>query len=360
MIFIGLGILLFLVLFGIKYTKPKTFFEDNMSPEKTSSMNGLFVMIVFFSHIKNYFVDMNVYDKAFYSLPIIFTQLIVVSFLFYSGYGMMESTKKKGFTYIQSIPKKRFPKLFIDFAIAILLFIITNLCLGKTLDLKNTLLAFTGWTAIGNSNWYIFAIFCFYIIMYLSFLICKNKSNVWAVTVTTILSIGFIIGISFVKQGYWYNTFLCLPFGMWFSLCKEKILAFFKRKYYNYLIVSFLTLTAFVLLYIFVPGDPFVFNVTSILFAMLLVLGTLKLSIHNKILNWLGKYTFWIYILQRIPMNVLKQVGLPQINNYLYFFVCLIITILLAILFKYLSSLIEKLIWRKGKPKIEAQPTEKA
>ena len=226
MIFIGLGILLFLVLFGIKYAKPKTFFEDNMSPDKTSSMNGLFVMIVFFSHMKSYFVDMNVYDGAFYSLPIIFTQLIVVSFLFYSGYGMMESTKKKGFSYIRSIPQKRFPKLFIDFAIAIVLFIITNLCLGKTLDLKNTLLSFTGWTAIGNSNWYIFAILCFYIIMYLSFLICKNKSNIWAVTVTTILSICFIIGISFVKQGYWYNTFLCLPFGMWFSLYKEKVLAY--------------------------------------------------------------------------------------------------------------------------------------
>ena len=350
MIFVAIPIIAFLILFGIKYKKPKNFFEDNMSPAKTTSINGLFVMIVIFQHFKQY-ITWDAYDKAYYSIALFTTQLIVVSFLFFSGYGMMESTKKKGFSYIQSIPKKRFPKLFIDFVIAILLFLIMNLCIGKNYTWQRYLLSLTGWISVGNSNWYMFAVFCFYIIMYLSFLICKKRSNLCAVIVTTILSIGYIVGMHFCQPAWYYDTFICLPAGMFFSLYKDKILAFFKSKYYAYIIISFAVLASFVVLFIFCRDNPFVFNIISILFALLLYLTTLKLSIHNCVLNWLGKYTFWIYILQRIPMIVLKQVGLASVNKFLYFFVCLAATLVLAVVMKFVSGKIENLIWRKPKPK---------
>ena len=43
--------------------------------------------------------------------------LMVTMFLFYSGYGVFESIKKKKEKYINTIPKRRFLKTLINFAI---------------------------------------------------------------------------------------------------------------------------------------------------------------------------------------------------------------------------------------------------
>ncbi len=350
MIFITIPIIIFLLTYRIKIAEPDSYFKDNMSIEKTTSINGLFVALVFFSHFKGYIANLNSYDKAFYSLPIIFTQLIVVTFLFYSGYGMMESIKSKGNAYIRTIPQKRFPKLFIDFAIAIVMYIIVNLILGRHMDLKNVLLAFTGWTSILNSNWYIFAIFSFYIIMYLSFTLTRKKPYIVGVFLTMILSVVFVYQLSNVKESWYYDTFMVLSFGMLFSLVKDKIYNFLKKdKPWNYIVTLFITLLSFVVLFKYCKNNAYVFNIISIIFAFLIYLITLKVSFNNKILNWIGKHTFWIYVLQRIPMIIFRHVGLAKFNTYLYFAVCVAVTLLLSVIFKFISTKIEHLIWRKPK-----------
>ena len=67
--------------------------------------------------------------------------------------------------------KKPYQRFIIVAAGAIL-----NLILGKHFTLSNFLLSLIGWDSIGNSSWYIFAIFSFYIIFIISFSIMKNKS----------------------------------------------------------------------------------------------------------------------------------------------------------------------------------------
>ena len=65
----------------------------------------------------------------------------------------------------------------IHFDIAVALFLICDIILGKHYDLKTVLLAFTGWTSIGNSNWYIFAVIILYFIVLLSFTVFKKKQD---------------------------------------------------------------------------------------------------------------------------------------------------------------------------------------
>lgn len=76
----------------------------------------------------------------------------------------MESLKAKGYQYAHTVITRRFPKLLLFFDVAVLLFLVTNLILGKCPGLKQVLLSFTGWDSIGNSNWYMFIIFCMYIL----------------------------------------------------------------------------------------------------------------------------------------------------------------------------------------------------
>ena len=350
MIFVVVPILLFLIFYKIKIRKLEANNFDCLSKEQTSSINGIFVLIVFFSHFVSYISNPTIYDSLVDTIPLLGSQLIVVPFLFYSGYGLMESYKQKGTAYIKSIPTKRFLKLFIDFAIAITVFLIVQTIIGNYFSVSQILLSYIGWKGIGNSNWYIFATFCFYFIIFISFIIFR-KNKYLALILTTLLSICYVIILYFVYNGttaYVYNTFLCLPFGMWFSVFKEKIINFLS-KWYIYLISLILLIFSIILTYWLFNYDPFVFNIIAILFALTLFMLTLKFQIQNKILLWLGKYTFWIYILQRIPMIVLKHIGIANFNSFLFLGISFFITILLTYTFNLLSEKISLVIWKKNK-----------
>ena len=350
MIFVVIPILLFLIFYKIKIRKLEPNNFECLSKEQTSSINGIFVLIVFFVHFATYIPSPTVYDSLVNIIPVFGSQLIVVSFLFYSGYGLMESYKAKGTQYIKSIPTKRFLKLFIDFAIAVTLFLIVQTIIGNYFSISQILLSYTGWSGIGNSNWYIFATFCFYFIMFVSFMIFRKNKHL-ALTLTTLLSITYVIVLYFVfnkANQYYYNTFLCLPFGMWFSLYKENIIKFLS-KWHTYLISLILLIVSIVVLFSFYYYSPFVFNITAILFALTLFMLTMKFQIQNKILLWLGKYTFWIFILQRLPMIVFEKIGVANINTFLFAGLTLIATLLLAYVFNLLSEKISNLIWKKPK-----------
>ena len=75
-----------------------------------------------------------------------------------------------------------------------------------------------------------------------------------------------------------------------------------------------------------------------------MVLVTLKVNIGNKMLYFLGKNTFNIYILQRISYLIYDRVGLLQYNIYYYFLASLITTLVLVIIFDKLCKMVCKLI----------------
>ena len=66
----------------------------------------------------------------------------------------------------------------------------------------------------------------------------------------------------------------------------------------------------------------------------------MRVSLNNAVLRWCGKNLFGLYILQRIPMMIFKQVGLASYDVYLYFIACLVVTVVMAWLFeKYVGKL---------------------
>jgi len=60
-------------------------------------------MLIFLSHAEQYFKLDSAYDTAYAAVSEHMGQLVVVMFFFYSGYGMMESVKKKGSSYVSRI-----------------------------------------------------------------------------------------------------------------------------------------------------------------------------------------------------------------------------------------------------------------
>lgn len=322
--------------------------RDYISKNQTLAINGLFTLFVFLSHVSTYIKLEGPLDTSYSAFKSYMLQAVVVPFLFYSGYGIMESIKKKGRDYVKKIPKKRFLRVLLHFDIAVVLYLLVNLAFGKTYSLKHILLSLTGYSSVGNSNWYIFAVLGLYVITFVAFML-SGRSNIIGVVLTTVLSVGFVLGQILLKRDSWcYDTIILFAVGMIFSLVKplaEKILS-------RHGLVYPCAVVAVAAVYLFFykkrSGGIEFYSMWVIMFMALVVLLTMKIKIGNRVLDFFGSHVFSIYILQRIPMIILSKLGLAAESKYVFVILCFVITVLLALAFDKMTSKLDKaLIDRK-------------
>ena len=90
-------ILAMIMFYELKVAGGNEFNREYISPGSTTCINGVFVVLVFLSHICQYIKLDGAFDGPYSVLRTNLGQMVVVTFLFYSGYGIMESIKKKGY-----------------------------------------------------------------------------------------------------------------------------------------------------------------------------------------------------------------------------------------------------------------------
>lgn len=313
--------LLILSSFGLGKT-----IKNPLSREVTSSVNGFFLITVFLSHFMQYCnsYPLSTFDQIHPARYL--GQLIVVMFLFYSGYGIMESIRNKP-DYMTGFIQKRILPTYLDFWVAIILYFVIYIFYQGIPTFKFTLYGFLGWESFGNSNWYIFVILGLYFCSFLSFRFTKNR---W-------LGLILIWGLSFIllvllkhyKANYWISTIFAYPFGMTFSEVYHK---WFSKKTTTKLWKKILLLggitVLFCLVYPIRYKSVLVFELLSILFALVWVVFTHLWKTYSPLYSWIGKNLFPFYIYQRIPMIVLAPLARESI--YLYFLTCIAGTLLLC------------------------------
>lgn len=333
------GSLILVMMFSLNIYKDKGINENYLSKDTTLAIKGIFIMLVFLSHARSY-VDFNfITDTYVIQFLNMVGQLMVTLFLFYSGYGIYESIKRKDMKYVDSLPVNRIGKTFFDFSIAIFLFILLNIFLNKKLVLSNVLLSFTGWSSIGNSNWYMFAIFTLYILTYVSFkLFGKNKFI--SICCMTVLSFGYVYVMSKLKPNVFSNTYLCYMAGMWYSYFKDVINKILNKHMVLYYVLFVVLLGLFIYLYPDRHHHLMYHNAVCIFFSLSVILLSMKITFNSKILIWLGKNLFWIYILQRIPMMILVHYGVADFSPLLFILVSFVVTLFMS---KYMMILSNKL-----------------
>lgn len=329
-------IILLLSLYGISFVK-SGFNQDYLSKEQCNAIKGIFILIVFIRHIWPYLRNFG-YDFSFPGDSIFMWidrwmgQLIVVAFLFYSGYGVMESIKNKGQHYIDDMPRKRIFNTLINYDVAVFAFLVIDLILGVSLDPITTLLAFTGWTSIGNSNWYIFVILVCYLCTWVGFKLGKG----WIAFF--LLAAAYIILLNSKSNLVWYNTIFSFAAGLLFSQYKTQIEMLVQRHYWLFLPICLFAFLA-------VHTYKFTFyglkdNFSSILFAISIVVISMKIKVGNKALIWCGTKLFPLYIYQRIPMIFLSTFDggtFVTQHPFAYVWTCLVITIAIAFLYRSIS-----------------------
>ncbi len=320
----------------------KDFNHEYLNIDTTSCIKGLFVLIVFYSHIASY-VEFSSSNDFFMTKFILFLgQLMVTMFLFYSGYGIYESIKRKKREYIDSFPKNRILKTYVHFVLIVLTYWIVNMIVGIKYEAIDIFLSFLVWHSLGNSNWYIFIILVLYVITYISFKIF-SKSDRKAIMSTWILSIIGIIILKNCRPIYWINTLLCFPLGMTYSHHKEDIDKFlFNNKKYIFTLIALSV--SFCLFRLYAHENLSFYLLMSIAFSLVVVLLTMKINIRNTFLKWFGDRLFLAYILQRLPMIVLRHI---VTNPYLYFGLCFVMMIFLIIIFDMILKKFDKIFFNK-------------
>ena len=338
---------------GISF-KFKDGFEDYMSPSKTGAIKGIFVVIVFFSHVRQYItVPQTGMNAMFYSILVFLGQLMVVMFLFYSGYGISVSVAKKD-GYVKTIPKRRILKVWLDFAIAVTIFFFVSRAIGVKYEIKHFLWSLAGLKTVGNSNWFIFVIIILYILTFIAFAITGGKKHIIAgIVVTTVLSVvaTVVLWHFFDKHYWWYDTVMCYPLGMWYYVTKpyidKKLLGSFDR-WFAAVAASAICFSCLKALLSFFKGSRAVFIPMSFVFAIGIVILSMRVSVNNAVLRWFGSRVFGIYILQRIPMMILRYFGYND-SPIVFTAVCFAITILLAEIFERSTAKLDE--WLHITPK---------
>ena len=349
-LFFGLFVLLCLYKVQLKPKNGESYMTDYMSVEKTMAIKGIFIMLVFFSHFNSYVTFSSPEELEYLKIFKDIGQAMVTLFLFYSGFGVMESIKKKGKAYVNKIPVTRILGTYFRFDIAVVIFIIVGAILGNTYPVSQCLLSFTGWDSVGNSNWYIFAVVIAYLITFISFelgcwLTKKKSANLSYFLSAILVTAGCILYIIILrdfklKKEYWYDTIVCYAFGIWYSLLRDKIEKYINKNLVVYLLFLIGTTAG---TFYFMPNKKMSFAHAEhfmLFFVAFVVILSMRVSFHNKILVWCGKNLFGLYIMQRIPMIIFKSLGVADFNVYVYFVLCVAVTVPVAWLFeKYTGKL---------------------
>ena len=344
-----LAVLLVLICCGISFSGAGSFNQAYLDRKNTAAINGIFVILVVFSHYSQYAGFGGIFDAPYLLLKKHLHQMVVATFLFYSGYGMMEQIRRKGADYVFNIPKKA-GKLLFRFDTAVMLFFLMNLAFGKTFRLRRIVLSLIGWKAVGNSNWYIFDILVLYMLMFFAFGIGEklkirkklSDSRLRKHTDLPALVLFFVLTLCFVyvmmktdKATRWYNTVILLPIGCLYSEFREEIERLVMKNDVTYFMTLLIAVVSYLITYRYrnsfgIEG----YTAWAVCFISLVILATMKIRIYNSILEWFGKHVFSIYILQRLPMILLDRFGLIDEHKYLCLIAAFALTIPLALAFE--------------------------
>lgn len=230
--------LIFLLIIAALYlaSKPKfrLFVERDgmyLSREWTSFVNAFFISLVVCSHslihfetsIRDYY-----YEKITASGIALFGQLMVTTFFFYSGYGIMLSLLNRK-EYTKTLIHTRFSNLSINFVLAVGIYFIAHCILRREIILSDFLGGLYDCSILGNPTWFILMTLLIYVLTYVCFSFHNKKNTNIIIIFFTILLTIIVFFVSKFKPLHWVNTLLCFPAGMFYYLKGESIEKLIKK-----------------------------------------------------------------------------------------------------------------------------------
>lgn len=314
----------------------------------TKMVNGVFIWLVFVRH----FGILGGYsDRSFFMWERCYLgQLIVTTFLFFSGYGLMRSLAKSPQEYLTKLVKERFPRIWGTFAAMVMLYAGARSCMGAQYSWSHIMMSLTGWESVGEPTWYIFMTLVEYLLIWVAFRSFGVGRSGAAVSMVGGLTLLLIYAISSYKEKCWYNTILCMPVGMLAALHKSELQRCMQMvgRWVWIPVVVVVLLGAWVhkeaygwcreMPLLRVWFGSLVANAGAILFAGGMALGVARATmlqcdlqggIIGRFLLWCGGSSLiYIFLLHNLPMHIGAYMEWNRNHEVLYFVFCVLFTLL--------------------------------
>lgn len=310
-----------------------------LSKKTTSSILGLFALMILGSHI-SYKIGTQGFlnsssDFIYHSL---ISQMMVVPFFFYSGYGINEQFKNRE-EYSKGFIKNRFLRVYLTFIFTLL---IGNLLFLVTSGFSNSIFNWTDLFAWENF-WFVFVILLEYIFTFFGLIVFKKNKKILPLYSAIVTSLIIVALFYLEKDIYWMNTLIAFPFGIFYSSFVQQINSFLEKRKVNCYLILIISLAGFLSLSILngFISLPIVFkilidNAKSCFFILLILMATYIFKIGNQTLKFIGSLALILYVVQFFILEIFERnLMILNVNCYLYIFVASIISVIISIVIKY-------------------------
>ena len=237
---------------GAAVCRPKAWNEEYTSLKQTQILKGVCVLGVALHHMaQKTCAPWNEEKYIVHGLDLFVPMgyLFVAVFLFCSGLGLYKSWKTRP-DYLRVFPRRRILPMVLAFYLSEIIYTLVRLAVGEQMDTATVLRYLSGFQMANYNAWYQIVIPFFYLVFYLSFRFCRRDGAAigWVILFTLAYT---LLGASRDHQGegwvrgeWWYNSIILFPLGMVFGKYEARVTAFLKKRYWFWLLLSFIAVFA--------------------------------------------------------------------------------------------------------------------
>lgn len=323
------------------------------SKECFDCLKGYFALFVLMHHTYQF---TGIFSDT--KLAIIFSNLgywSVAVFIFISGFGLYESYKKKGDSYLKDFPFKRILSFYFIYCIFAFSYIIYDLCMGVKHEIKDYIKTFTYGSTIISFGWYLQLCLLIYIVFYLVFKFVKI-SKLRSLFIALFIVAYFAFYYINQQPVNLYTPLFFFAFGIICSRYREvidKIISKFHILLFVVSIIIFVAGFLSVWRYGYLISDyvvPFIYIISGLAFLVFIIISVRFLLQHitviviNPVSRFLGVISLELYAFQGM---ILRTLRIFDFNTYVYILLVFVSSVLVAFVTNKLLGLLQKKIFSK-------------
>lgn len=341
--FILVSLVLLWLLVGVWKTSSSQWYVMPFSTNATLPLRGILALMIVFHHFPVFFPR----DYAYINVADGWGGAICSLFFLFSGYGVTKSYVAKGDAYIKGFLSKRLPKIVIPASIVLGGHILVRFMIGGG-DLGLLVSDISNILSVLSHYWFIYTLFIFYFVFYLSFRFFRN-----AVYGTLVVCVAAIIYYYVTKEVLrysenWWNSIHGIAIGSIIANMEPKVKPWLennKTMYRHFVSVIILIVCTYNIIgcyLFFLPawGTVFFFLLPFFVY----VCNSFIQIPTSAVFCWMGKISLEIYL---VHVSVMLCCRYYISNIHLCLVMTFILTLILATFLNKIAYAIDKYYHQK-------------
>lgn len=330
-----------LTLVNIEIQKPiKDVDEGYFSQQTCRRLKGLFALVVVLHHlsleIEDGWITPILKEAGIYAVAV---------FFFISGYGLIVRLSENK-DYLRRFVQKKVRGIIIPYLIISVVYSVARYISGEPYTIIQIIKSFVDGNPVALYSWYLIVCILMYGVFYLAAKATESKGAAaqcrYVITLEFVFCIMWMLLCIYVGYGrWWYVSNFAVVAGMIWAKEERNVLRFLRNNIYTYVFGLSVLVLCFLLLTNCFESEYYPL-LSTVIFATIIAMLSMKIRINSPIMELIGKYSFEIYMIHGLFVKLLRS-GFVFINNdFIYVLLTVLISIAVAIplncIFKMISN----------------------